>query len=165
MEGETANTSSLVRGLATLEKVEERVREDNRLSLIGGTSQHGSPYLRIWGSRALAVLNHTPLVEVVVVPQEEDEVILCTLVSFRREVLHSATFNTDDLDTRTGSSPLLAYLQSRLCQNYSYCTGFPEATLLTSLVDYKLNAAIFSKCLVEREVKGGQSLVVRSRHC
>ena len=166
MEGETANTSSLVRGLATLEKVEERVREDNRLSLIGGTSQHGSPYLRIWGSRALAVLNHTPLVEVVVVPQEqEEEVILCTLVSFRREVLHSATFNTGDLDTRTGSSSLLGYLQSRLGQNYSYCHGFPEATLLTSLVGHQLNATIFSKCLVERDVKGGQSLVVRSRHC
>ena len=128
-EGEEVTLSKL----ATLEKVKERVEEDNQLSVIGGTSELGSPYLRVWGGRALAALNHTPLVEMVVVPEQEEGVISCTLVSYRREPLHSATFVTTDLNTRTGLPCFLDYLQTRLGQSYSLCSGFPEATPLTSL--------------------------------
>ena len=174
MEGEEVTVSKLegegeevtLSKLATLEKVKERVEEDNQLSVIGGTSETGSPYLRVWGGRALAALNHTPLVEMVVVPEEEEEgVISCTLVSYRREPLHSATFVTADLDTRTGLPCFLDYLQTRLGQSYSLCSGFPEATLLTSLPGNQLTAATLNKCLVERQPNGGGTLLLRSRHC
>ena len=135
-EGE--GSTKLIRELAMLGKVKEMVKEDNQLSVVGGTSETGIPYLRIWGSRALAALNHSPLVEMVVLPEQEDGVISCTLVSFRREALHSATFVTTDLDTRTGLPCFLDYLQTRLGQSYSLCTGFPEATLLTSLPGHQL---------------------------
>ena len=69
MEEEAATVSKLIKGLATLEKVKEKVKEEDALSMIGGKSETGSPYLRIWGSsRSLDALNHTPLVEMVVVP-------------------------------------------------------------------------------------------------
>ena len=162
-EGE--GSTKLIRELAMLGKVKEMVKEDNQLSVVGGTSETGIPYLRIWGSRALAALNHSPLVEMVVLPEQEDGVISCTLVSFRRETLHSATFVTTDLDTRTGLPCFLDYLQTKLCQSYSLCTGFPEATLLTSLPGHQLTAAMFNKCLVEREPNGGENLLLRSRLC
>ena len=166
MEGEEVTVSKLFGGLATLEKVKERVKEDNQLSMIGGTSETGNPFLRIWGGRGLTALNHTPLVEIVVVPEQEEEgVISCTLVSFRREHLHSATFVTTDLDTRTGLPCFLDYIQTRLGQSYSLCSGFPEATLLTSLPGHQLTAALFNKCLVERLPNGGESLLIRSRLC
>ena len=152
--------------LATLEKVKETVKEDDQLSMIGGTNETGNPYLRIWGSsRALVTLNYTPMVEIVVVPEEEDGVISCTLVSFRRELLHSAPFVITDLDTRTGLPCFLDYLQSRLGESYSLCSGFPETTLLTSLPGHQLTATMLNKCLVERKPNGDGSLLLRSRLC
>ena len=162
MEEEAATVSKLIKGLATLEKVKEKVKEENQLSMIGGKSETGSPYLRIWGSsRSLDALNHTPLVEMVVVPEEEDGVISCTLVSFRRDPIHSATFVTTDLDARTGLPCFLDYLQTRLGRSYSLCKGLAEATLPSSLPGHQS----FSKCLVEREPNGGGHLLLRSRLC
>ena len=165
MEGEEVTVSA--GKLATLKKVKEKVKENKQLSVIGGMNETGSPYLRVWGGRALAAaaLNHTPLVEMVVVPEEDVGVISCTLVSYRREPLHSATFVITDLDTSTGLPCFLDYLQTRLGQNYSLCSGFPEATLLTSLPGHQITAATFNKCLVERQPNGGGGLLLRSRFC
>ena len=129
----------------------ERLEEVVGLTVVQGRGEEGTPCLRVWGAGALSALHQAPPVEAVV--EVATGGTTCTLVSYRREALHTATFPTNQVEG------LAAYLETRLCRSpYSLCRGCSEEEVVG------VASPSMSHTLVERGLARG-SIVYRSRRC